>query len=62
MLIGLHRKELYLWTYQKLRKKAIEDIVCDILDELKVCEVHLFEKFSEMLEDILYGIDETEVR
>ncbi len=44
----------------KIEKEDLEDIVCDILDELKVCEVHLFEKFSEMLEDILYGIDETE--
>lgn len=44
----------------RIEKESLENIVCDILDEVKMCDMHLYKKLSDMLEDILYGIDETE--
>lgn len=44
----------------KIEKEDLEDILCDMLEELEKCEIHLFHKLSNMLEDVLYSIDKTE--
>lgn len=44
----------------KIDKADLENILYNILLELRKHHMELFEKYSDMLDDILYGIDEIE--
>lgn len=43
-----------------IEKEDLEDIVCDMLRDLKTHEMQLYTKFKNILDDIVYGIDEEE--
>lgn len=44
----------------KIDKEDLENILYNILLELRKHHMDLFDKYSDMLDDILYGIDEEE--
>lgn len=45
---------------KKLSKCSLEEILCDLMDEIEETDKELFEKYEEIIEDELYDIDESE--
>lgn len=44
----------------RVEKEDLEDIICDMLCDLKQDDTHLYNKFKAILDDIVYDIDEDE--
>lgn len=44
----------------RVEREDLEDIVCDMLYDLKDKDTHLYDKFKTILDDIVYDIDEDE--
>ena len=44
----------------RVEREDLEDIVCDMLYDLKDKDTHLYDKFKTILADIVYDIDEAE--
>ena len=45
---------------KKLSKCSLEEILCDLMDEIEETDKELFEKYEEIIENELYDIDESE--
>ena len=44
----------------KIEKEDLEDIVCEMLEDIKEHNLSIYDKYTDILDDILYGIDEEE--
>ena len=44
----------------KINKEDLEDIICDIMEDVKDHDMQIYTKYNDILEDILYGIDKEE--
>ena len=44
----------------KIEKEDLEDIVCEMLEDIKEHNLSIYDKYTDILDDILYGIDEKE--